>query len=770
MLKGKINFAVLIIGITLFFSTNNSFAQEYVLLGWNDLGMHCSNQEFSKVVVLPPFNNVTAQLILKNPNQIPQVVSSGYTIEYSVPGNTYSVGKTNFWDYAQQLFGLANPLPPNIGLTGKGMTGELDSAGNFFIAHGIPITPFQDNDLIHESPFQLVHLVARSKTTGNVLASTDAVIPVSNEVGCVQSGCHTSAQNILDEHEDVSNFNRNGPVLCASCHASNALGTTGIPEAKSFSYRMHNEHKTSAGPKNDIATCYKCHPGPNTECLRDIMGKNPTNPMICQDCHGTMDTVAATISSGRRPWFDEPKCGTCHGQNYAEETGKLYRMSKGHGGLYCSACHGSPHAIQPTVEANDNIQNIRLQGYAGVLGKCSVCHTSPMAGAGPHGLMDTTSFVSNTPTLSAPLNNSIGITQSPLLQWNEAQYALTYEIQLSKDAEFATLILDDSLLSQTSLQIISLDSLQTYYWRVRSRNLNGYSEWSGVWSFTTTYGIMITNNVQSNWNLLSLPLVVQNPQVVVQFPMAISHAFSFSSLSGYTTQDTMETGSGYWLKFANAGSIYQTGERITSRIISVQQGWNLVGSISVSVPIGTITSNPGGIVTSEFFGYSNTYYTVNSIEPGKAHWVKVNQAGTLTLSTGAAIASNKITIIPTDELPPQPPGELFNSDLIIPNTFILEQNYPNPFNPITTINYQIPDRGTQHAISVQRDDYSQTDVLVTLKVYNMVGEEVATLVNEIQSPGYKTVRWDGSKMSSGIYTYRLTAGDVSMVKKMLLLK
>src|SRR5512135_3201289 len=90
-------------------------AQQYVLIGWNDLGMHCANKDFSRMAVLPPYNNVVAQLIRKAPGQLPQIVTAVYTIEYSIPGNTYSVGKTNFWTYAQQLFGLAQPLPQNIG-------------------------------------------------------------------------------------------------------------------------------------------------------------------------------------------------------------------------------------------------------------------------------------------------------------------------------------------------------------------------------------------------------------------------------------------------------------------------------------------------------------------------------------------------------------------------------------------------------------------------------------------------------------------------------
>jgi len=360
---------------------------QYILLGWNDLGMHCANRYFSKVVVLPPYNNVYAQLIKKTPGMLPQVISTGYKIEYSIPGNTYSVGKTDFWTYAQQVFGLPSPLPSNIGLTGKGLTGELDNSGNYFKADGIPVTPFQDNNIVTESPFQLFHLVAKNSATNTVLTTTENVIPVSNEIGCVQSGCHNSEQSILNGHESVPGFNTNGPVLCASCHGSPALGTTGDTiNAKRLSFRIHDKHKFIT-PTNSIATCYKCHPGPNTQCLRDVMSQNFS--MVCQNCHGTMQTVASSIANGRMPWLNEPSCGSssCHGSNYAEEPGKLFRQSKGHGGLFCSSCHGSPHAIVPSRVNNDNLQNSRLQGHIGTLNDCMVCHSAPPTGPGPHGIM-----------------------------------------------------------------------------------------------------------------------------------------------------------------------------------------------------------------------------------------------------------------------------------------------------------------------------------------------------------------------------------------------
>ena len=93
-----------------------------------------------------------------------------------------------------------------------------------------------------------------------------------------------------------------------------------------------------------------------------------------------------------------------------------------------------------------------------------------------------------------------------------------------------------------------------------------------------------------------------------------------------------------------------------------------------------------------------------------------------------------------------------------PGRFSLSQNYPNPFNPSTNIKFEIPKQ--------VRNDNS----FVTLKVYDVLGNEVATLVNKEKSPGTYEVNFDASNLSSGIYYYQLRAGKFVQTKKMILLK
>lgn len=369
--------AIFLLAFLIFTSSPKS--DEYIIIGWNDLGMHCSNKDFSTLVVLPPYNNIHAQVIrVGDSTRLPEIVTSGFNVTYEIPGNTYSVGKTNFWDYEDQIFGVN--LAPNIGLTGVGLSGTMDSAADYFHVEGVPITPYTDNDLVNEDPFQL-GLLTLYDHLGNQLATTQPVVPVSNEINCVSSGCHTSEQSILNMHDNEGGFDPNNtPILCASCHSSNALGTTGSPGVPSLSEAIHKQH---AERTDD---CYKCHPGPNTQCLRDVMKMH--YDFTCQTCHGDLREVGESISSGREPWLEEPSCGSnnCHGSQFAEESGLLFRQSKGHGGLYCSACHGSPHAILPSENDRDNVQNIALQNHSGTLSDCTVCHGYIPAGAGPHGL------------------------------------------------------------------------------------------------------------------------------------------------------------------------------------------------------------------------------------------------------------------------------------------------------------------------------------------------------------------------------------------------
>lgn len=352
----------------------------HVVLAWNDLGMHCMQSDFSEMMILPPFNTLRAQVIRRGAE--PSIVTSGLTVSYQLPTNTSSTSKTNFWEYDQQLLGVN--LPADVGLAGFGMAGTMarDATRRDFAATGIPVTPIDDDG--KENPYPMALVTVRT-SAGAVVAQTQAVVPVSWEMSC--NVCHNTpgksvAMDILEDHDRLhgTTLVNQKPVMCASCHSDNALGAPGVPGVSTLSSAMHSAHATRMATANLDNACYACHPGFRTNCQRDV---HALNNVTCVDCHGDMAVVGNTA---RNPWVDEPRCSTCHtraGFEF-EQPGVLYRNSIGHRGVQCTTCHGSPHAMGPAATATDNAQAMRVQGHAGVVNTCTVCHTSTPSDPFPH--------------------------------------------------------------------------------------------------------------------------------------------------------------------------------------------------------------------------------------------------------------------------------------------------------------------------------------------------------------------------------------------------
>ena len=264
-------------------------------------------------------------------------------------------------------------------------------------------------------------------------------------------------------------------------------------------------------------------------------------------------------------------------------------------------------------------------------------------------------------------------------------------------------------------------------------------------------------HAQGGWNMLSVPYIMSDYRKTFIFPQSSSPAFRYEGI--YLQAETLQRGFGYWLRFESPAILGIDGLPAEIDTIPVRKGWNLIGSQSNSIPVTGVTSSPPGMIVSEFFVFNtltSSYEVTDSIRPGAAHWIKATQEGKLVLqSIGIRPTAERVSILPEAELPPPPPDGKVNPLLgtRIPLSFALEQNYPNPFNPSTLIRYSLP-----------------VDTYVTLKVYSILGQEVATLVDARQDAGYKSVDWNASNWPSGIYIYRLTSGSFVESKQVLLLK
>jgi len=99
-----------------------------------------------------------------------------------------------------------------------------------------------------------------------------------------------------------------------------------------------------------------------------------------------------------------------------------------------------------------------------------------------------------------------------------------------------------------------------------------------------------------------------------------------------------------------------------------------------------------------------------------------------------------------------------NNNIVMPDQYIIHQNYPNPFNPVTTLRYDLPENS-----------------FVNITIYDMLGKEVNTLIDQTQDAGYRSVIWDatndyGKPVSAGIYLYQIRVGPYTKTRKILLLK
>jgi PKD repeat protein len=307
--------------------------------------------------------------------------------------------------------GISNPPQPML----------FDPGLNWFIAEGIPITPYDDAG--RKNYYPLMKVTARG-AGGAILASTNIVLPVSDEMDC--SACHSSGSvaaarpaagwvnvagsqqrdfrlNILRRHDDgklggatyqaalaVNGYRSDGlymsalngkPTLCAHCHASEALPGSGYSGIPPLTAAIHAGHADAVDPTNAMtldsaenrSACYRCHPGSETKCLRGVMGNTvaPDGSMSiqCQNCHGRMSDVGAPTRTG---WLDEPTCQQCHTGTATRNSGAIRFAS-------VFDANGQPRIAADRTFATSNdapaagLSLYRFStGHGGL--QCSACH------------------------------------------------------------------------------------------------------------------------------------------------------------------------------------------------------------------------------------------------------------------------------------------------------------------------------------------------------------------------------------------------------------
>jgi len=141
----------------------------------------------------------------------------------------------------------------------------------------------------------------------------------------------------------------------------------------------------------------------------------------------------------------------------------------------------------------------------------------------------------------------------------------------------------------------------------------------------------ITVDYQSDWNLVGLPIEVENASYTYLFPESIEGTL-YSFDNGYYLETSLIHGEGYWLRFDETGSTNISGTPINELTISLSEGWNLISGISTPLDITEIQDPDGIIISGTIYGFtSGGYSNAEILEPGNGYWVRINGSGSITL-------------------------------------------------------------------------------------------------------------------------------------------
>jgi hypothetical protein len=282
------------------------------------------------------------------------------------------------------------------------------------------------------------------------------------------------------------------------------------------------------------------------------------------------------------------------------------------------------------------------------------------------------------PHLFAPTDSGFVNQNLPLeLRWTPVGYVNKYALQVSKDSAFDTLFVDQRPLWEARFTLNELDLNTTYYWRVKSINNAGESEWSDVNIFTT-----------------------EPP---------------FLELTAPKDGDTWQRGLDYYIKWND-----NIEEKV---IIELYKNGTLMGLVDTTA--------------------SNGAYEW-SIDPGLAtgsdYEIKIE-----SLTDETLFATNPFAVIDTVTSVQSKPQPV--------NDYVLHQNYPNPFNPVTEIEFELQKAG-----------------MVTLKIFDILGKELETLLYARKAAGSHKILFNGKHYPSGVYFYQIKSNGFSEMKKMILMK
>jgi hypothetical protein len=371
--------------------------------------------------------------------------------------------------------------------------------------------------------------------------------------------------------------------------------------------------------------------------------------------------------------------------------------------------------------------------------------------------------------VNQPIDQKLGWTKSP----NSAYFLL----QVATDSNFVTGFFNDTTTTDTSFIVKGLANNIKYYWRVKAANAVGISDYSAKWSFTTMVTIPnipqlatpLDNAINQSVNI-SLKWNKTQRATSYQLQLATDSLFANLIINDSTLTDTLRLVS----SLSNNVTYYW---KVLAKDIAGLSNWSAIRKFTtiVQLPNQTILLSPesGATVTAD-----SVACIWNQCAPEILNYWFERAADSLFTSNRIVDSTLVDTVIITRQLTNNKTfwwrvrasniagwGEFsvkrfFNAIITsvadqgnIPHVFALEQNYPNPFNPTTIIEYDVP-----------------KTVHVKIFVFDILGRQVKTLVDEEKSAGNYKVEFDANNFSSGVYFYRIETTEFTDTKKLILMK
>ncbi len=313
-------------------------------------------------------------------------------------------------------------------------------------------------------------------------------------------------------------------------------------------------------------------------------------------------------------------------------------------------------------------------------------------------------------------------------------------------------------IAYSNVQSFAWDSASTHRIATKSPQLLGtgiqytFSNWTdnGTIGHTvpatsnTTYiarfNVSVTDSVILNWNMLSVPAVVSNFSSASVYSVATNPVYAYAP-TGYVAKDTLKNGPGYWVKVGgNTPTVNYSGGSVDSVFVSVDLGWNMIGS--VSYPIGKSNIRNDSIIVSSMFEYkSSGYVASDTLKPGKGYWIKTKQAGQLVLGK---IDSAVSAITPVQ--PPPPPGAPLAPVLYLPINDAKNQSITPPLfwyasEGATSYRLQVSTSSNFSSLTYDNASITTTSQQIGGLAYSTIYYWRVNASNQFGASNWSGIRW-----------------------------